>query len=772
MLKKVLKVRNVGRFETVTSIGRSNFSKLNLIFGENGWGKSTLADILRSLDQNRPEILIGRKTLARSGDQEVRLLVGTNHGQHEVIFNGHEWTGTTPSITIFDQQFINENMHSGEVVTHDHLKHQYGLVIGDDGTKIVQNIQQKEIEERSAKESLQQSELELKSILTNLNLPNMNVDDFAKLDPLKNPEAAISNKQVELKRACDSQAIMVATLPNPLPLPTESEEFESILFRSLETVTKEVRRRLQKHIEDHHIEDSDQTISHEGWLQQGLTFLADDNCPFCGQHLKDRELVDLYSEYFSTEFAELANRVHRSRQTLGRYNNGDFRHPFTTAINANESAIQNLSNLTSEQFLGTVAPEEIISSFEEAGLTIDSAFQIKQRDLASKVDFEPLLEALSIWKNIRSLIETYNSAIENYNSKIKKIQDELKKAGNNSELIFRDLAVLNARVKRYECDVEQKVTQRNALKQKVAGLVTKKTSFREQLKNYSETIIADIESEINTHLADMGAGFSIDYKPTNFRGAEPAAKYEIRINDIPVPLRANDETSPSFPNTLSTGDKSALALAFFLATVNAEKNISDMIVVLDDPFTSMDIFRRRFTANQIKLLADKAKQVIVLSHEKSFLRLLWDISDCTDIASLAIQTGAPGQANFIHMDIETETDSRQKTDRDKIHQFFLNTEGDVGTIRSLLRSVLEGFYRNVDPSLFNNDDLLVTIINKINDKPDDYLYKSALDQLNDINEYSRVTHHAEVSGSGEETTSTEELRTCCRKVLDLTTGSA
>ncbi len=228
---------------------------------------------------------------------------------------------------------------------------------------------------------------------------------------------------------------------------------------------------------------------------------------------------------------------------------------------------------------------------------------------------------------------------------------------------------------------------------------------------------------------------------------------------------------PSFKNTLSSGDKSVLALALFLATVNTDPRLAETIVVLDDPFTSMDEFRRTFTVNEINKLTNRAAQVFVFSHELGFLRLLWDRIDQSKITSCAIQTGAPGMASLATFDLEKATRPRNETERMKMIQFIDATEGDPGEIRALLRKVLEHFYRNGDPELFDADEMLDGIIRKIEAAPPDYRYKGALDDLNDINFYTRNFHHAPVPGSVIESTPVEELKTYCRRVRDLTRGS-
>ena len=58
-------------------------------------------------------------------------------GSRKASFEDGAWTGTPPPIAVFDQTFVNENVYSGEIVSHDHLKRQYGLVVGAEGVKIL-----------------------------------------------------------------------------------------------------------------------------------------------------------------------------------------------------------------------------------------------------------------------------------------------------------------------------------------------------------------------------------------------------------------------------------------------------------------------------------------------------------------------------------------------------------------------------------------------------------------------------------------------------------
>jgi wobble nucleotide-excising tRNase len=85
MLTEVKYVQNVGRFEKASPLANAGFGPCTLVFGENGWGKSTLADILRSLTTNNPAIVLGRKTLAGGREQKAVLRID---GQPAVFEKG------------------------------------------------------------------------------------------------------------------------------------------------------------------------------------------------------------------------------------------------------------------------------------------------------------------------------------------------------------------------------------------------------------------------------------------------------------------------------------------------------------------------------------------------------------------------------------------------------------------------------------------------------------------------------------------------------------
>lgn len=763
-LQKIIDIQKVGRFEKLTAPGSLRFSQVVLVFGENGWGKSTLADILRSLTRNHPDIIKGRETLASGGRQKVLLLVD---GQ-QCAFDGLAWTGTRPRIAVFDQAFINENVFSGDSVSLDHMKRQYGLVVGAEGVALIEQALEIDRQLKDVGQGLKEKDHYLTGTAAALNL-RMTAAAFADLAFLDAADDQIASKEVEVWRATEKEQIRTAALPQAVPVPTAAAELMAVLGQTIDQVANDLHRRLQDHIA-RHATGRPALVAHETWLESGLAFDAAHDCPYCGQELRDRTLLDLYGAYFSEAYTTLAAAVKQRRQTLERYGRGDFRQALAGKADANSAAIANLKTLTGEGSDAVLDVAGIAGSMEEAAARLDRVFQRKQEDLVSRIEASTTDALARRWDEGRRAVATYNDEIAAFGRRIEDIRRA--QAGTNLDSLKNDLALLQARRKRQEAPAAVIAGERKTLLGKQESLRAQKEELRGRLTAHTNRVTSTLGATINAYLERLGAGFQIDYQPPNYKGKEPAAAYSILINRTAVPPRADDIAAPSFKNTLSSGDKSVLALALFLATVNSDPHLAETIVVLDDPFTSMDEFRRTFTVNEINKLTDRAAQVIVLSHELGFLRLLWDRIDQTKITSCAIQTGAPGIASLAAFDLEKATQPRNETERMKMINFIDATDGEPGEIRALLRKVLEHFYRNGDPELFDTDEMFDGIIRKLEAAPAEHHYKGALDDLKDINFYTRNFHHAPVAGSVIENTPVEELKTYCRRVRELTRGSA
>lgn len=278
-LEKIIDIQKAGCFEKLHVPSALRFSKVTLMFGENGWGKSTIADILRSLTTDDPRIICGREMLATAGNQKALLLVDGQQAE----FDGEQWKGVCPKIAVYDQIFVNENIFSGDTVSHDHLKRQYGLVVGERGVSLMREAIALDEELKEVNATIKRHDRAIQSAMTSLDLRQMTVDQFVALEKDANIDKKIADKDQEVQRVTRTDEIRRASLPELLPLPSDAQQFRDVLTSSIDGVATDAYEQMRAHIDGHHLKESTQSaLSHEGWLEAGLVFEPDDPCPFCG----------------------------------------------------------------------------------------------------------------------------------------------------------------------------------------------------------------------------------------------------------------------------------------------------------------------------------------------------------------------------------------------------------------------------------------------------------------------------------------------------------
>lgn len=95
MLTKFISIKNIGRFRKTAGTPNPQLFKHTFISGANGFGKSTLCAVLRSLHTGQPDQLIGRKSLGITEASKVELLFDTG----VIRFDGGLWSEAKPSFT-------------------------------------------------------------------------------------------------------------------------------------------------------------------------------------------------------------------------------------------------------------------------------------------------------------------------------------------------------------------------------------------------------------------------------------------------------------------------------------------------------------------------------------------------------------------------------------------------------------------------------------------------------------------------------------------------
>ena len=137
MLRKIVSIKNVGRFASYGASGDVELKRYTLIFAENGRGKTTLCALLRSLLSGDRTPIIGRTTLGGPGAPMSEIL--TTSGM--ITFRQGAWSATVPEIAVFDSTFISENVYSGDVVDLGHRRNLYSVIVGKQGVDLATQIE-------------------------------------------------------------------------------------------------------------------------------------------------------------------------------------------------------------------------------------------------------------------------------------------------------------------------------------------------------------------------------------------------------------------------------------------------------------------------------------------------------------------------------------------------------------------------------------------------------------------------------------------------------
>ena len=241
----------------------------------------------------------------------------------------------------------------------------------------------------------------------------------------------------------------------------------------------------------------------------------------------------------------------------------------------------------------------------------------------------------------------------------------------------------------------------------------------------------------------FGASFRVGPVDSVNNRAGSSANYTLLINNETVPL-VSDDIEPSFRNTLSAGDRNTLALAFFFASLSERTNLNELIVVIDDPMTSLDEHRRLMTLQEINRLVLKVEQVLVLSHSKPFLFGVWD--KCQQVQKSTHIITRSGETSIfsdwaITGDMVTEHDRRYE----KCESYLANSDTTIERdVASSLRLMLERFIRVSYPTEFQSGGFLGVFIQKCRDRIQQnspLLKEEDTNELRDLLDYANKFHH-------------------------------
>lgn len=728
-ITKIIAIKNVGRLKNSAAGGNTTFAKHTFIYGANGFGKTTLCAILRSLKSGDGAYVIGRKTLGAATDPTVDILgAGINYR-----FASGGWSGLNANLAIYDGIFIAENVHSGDFVDTDQRRNLYRVIVGDAGVSLANEENRLATEARAKTGEISAALRTVQSHAPS----GMRVDAFMAMPSIADIDGEIARQEARLTTIREAAAIGARAALAPLTPPSVPESLTSLLTTTPDGISRDAEQRVTTHLAAHGMADG------AGWVLRGLDH-ADRTCPFCSQGVERSPLIAAYRAVFSERYRQLRSDIEAMHNSITQAFGENAVARLATAVAQHEGAVEYWGRHCALDLPTLAFPSSVgaaMSSLRAAALALLT------RKAAAPLDAiaadEAFLQALTAYQDETVKVNTFNQAVTQANTLV-----NAKKAEAGSGDVATAQAELN-RLKATKTRHSQVVVQ---LCDSHADLTTEKTALeadkalcRLQLDQHTASVVRPYETRINDLLDDFNAGFRIAETRHSYAGGVATSSYQLVINDTAIDLGGGETPrhTPSFKNTLSAGDRSVLSLAFFLAHLERDPALADKVAVFDDPFNSQDAFRRRQTIHEILKIGRRCAQVIVLSHDATFLKQIWEKCEPAERASLALDDHGDDGSKIAEVDLVAACRGRTASDTDALQAYYTTGAGEHIDLVRKMRTVLETYMRAIYAANFDGDDNLGEIVRKIRVGGAAHPASSLYDNLNEINDYTVQYHHGE-----------------------------
>src|ERR1051326_4555127 len=738
MIRKILKLQNVGLLQDATQGRAVDLAKVCGIYADNGRGKSTLAAALRASGLSDVARLNARKTIDAANPPEIDFLLNT--GSH-VEFKNNAWIGSSPRILVFDSEFVEQNVYSGFEVRAEQRQSLLEFALGDQTVQLKQRVDQltKDIETQTRKRT--QAEKELTGYASPYNVPQ-----FIALQAVPDAQQQIDALQKRIDAAKNAQQLIARQTPAAVPpIQFDVQAVFALLNRRLQDVEQAAEAVVKAHLAKHYAQGI------EDWASRGQTYLVGDDCPFCGQPVADLALIQAYRSHFNKGYVDLKREVANIDEQVVVALADSRADKSRAAAETNTARIEAWKDRV-DMSAPVLAADGLVAALRQARETLRGLIAAKRSAPLEAIGNQAEQDAVvSAMDSAQQIIAAYNNELSAISAKIVDFKQRL--ATESVTTPQSDIKKLEAVVRRQEPAAVAAVAEYQAAEAEQNRLKADKAHAREQIDELMTTTLQQYQVSINTLLTTLGAEFSIEQLGhTSVGSGEPRTDYALSLRKKSVKLgsRADLATSHSFATTLSEADKRTLAFSFFFARLKADANLATAVVVLDDPVSSLDRNRRYQSIRLVAELATKCEQLIILSHDPYCVREVRErLADLKPnpviLGTLAIKRVHDGYSAFGACDIDDICSS----DYYRHHRLVADyvdgkPTGNSRDVAKAMRPLLEGYYHRRFPGRIPRKLTFGQIIAHAAQAqagdPLAYL-QPILKELGEVNDYAGQFHH-------------------------------
>lgn len=642
MITKFISIKKVGCYEELTTNTNKPFDKVNILFGNNGSGKTTFSNILYLLSKHCKDKQTLFDELTES-DSEIEI--ETSGGKISL----KNIIASELDIYVFNSKFVSDSVYNGNTSNIDSFNNEIKL------TNEQINLIDKVIEivlKRSTKINSWIKEIQYKldviwkpladdfqSKISNARLTNVKPDITYKV------EGDISKLRIELSKLYwhyDNVSKQSGTIARLIAikerLSTLSEiriDFENLNAFLEHPISLSAKNNLKERINKYQHKSEEKKIQNQigdvnDWFKKGgrLLFLSkdiDSHCPLCNSDLTDNidSILQEYTSHYSEAIIKLFDFLDNLINHIQKLKSCDF-------LNANYKVSTDIVE-TLKSF--DIQAENIVFEKNEDLLSSLENVLLKLKDKKSAPDSIIKTDGSSV-----ELIQTYQEIIRKF---IKAIQEAIDKEintlkGKNIEDIIKEIKdkikqIVSVELNQRKNNIFESKRKTNSdiasACQTISGFL-KQSSEQLQTQRTEELSKLNAESKfVNIYLKHFGIyHFIIDRDKSKSK------------DNITITFTETGRKKSKFGFSLSEGEKTALAFAYFISKLRVEKiegskeEFENTVVVIDDPISSLDDNRVFQTANLIDSFlffnkdnpAIQPKQVFILSHNLVFIKYMYN----------------------------------------------------------------------------------------------------------------------------------------------------
>lgn len=585
IIRQITSLKKFGVFRDYVATAETPvFRRYNLIYGFNGSGKTTLSRVFASLGSGVVDV-----ELPQGSSFVIELSDGSR------INSGSSLEALKDRVLVFNSDFIGNNFRWKEGTANPIF------YLGKEQGDLAAQLEAKSAEIAALSPKVSESErthaqaekafidhkrsaarliaeqlgLGRKYDATNL------VADYANRS--YDEQCAVTESRREDLRAVIAQQAPLPKknllTPDPIELAAELQKVRSLLGLTIGAVAVSELREHESMLR---------------WVSDGLEYHQDNSlstCLFCGNELTDQRLAAL-QEVIDGGFNSLVQdidtetaRIKSLREKLG----------------ALKETIPSQNDITKDHqqaFAANAADLRArIAEGDQALATAQSLLDQKAKTPNIGVDATALIadaDAHEWDTSFADLIWGTNTAIEAHNVS----HDEFNVVQANARDTLKKHFLYDGYAKYHELQnaETQARDKKDESSSKLRILISEANSLREQVRQHGPA------ADVITRMLHCYLGHR---------------EIDVSARDDGYEVRRNGHT---LRGSLSEGEKTAISLCYFLSTIQAEgRKLKDLIVVVDDPISSLDTKALHYAFSVVRSALSGAAQLVLMTHNLQFM---------------------------------------------------------------------------------------------------------------------------------------------------------